>query len=381
MRRITPILLVCIVIAGIFYLIYYIPSSKYNSRVLSPLASNLSSPLLHYPAFLSTSSPTKPVHILLLGMDARKGDKKPRCDAIHILSFDHEKSSVIITSVPRGTLVATPNSSEQTYIGNACHSAGIPFTVDQIKKLTQIQPDFIVTIGFSQVLGIARMIGLPTTPTLQFLRSRAYGIGDYQRSYNQALFLKDMFVKHLDEVLKLPSPLQYLLFTMIDTDIDYTTAISILEMLQKSNIQKDPDAIVLVTKPSYPQNRKEIHFQEQNIANRSFASDPAYQSYQSDVAVYLQQIVKRSNLLLLQGNYEQTYNMIQIPFQQKLWLQIDDKRQRNLLYWQLLEVFVKSNPNKTSLHSLIHAFKIEMMASDEEELEKKADELRKELVS
>src|SRR3989304_4267090 len=46
------------------------------------------------------------------------------------------------------------------------------------------------------LLGLLRKMKLPTTPTLKYLRNRKYGIGDYQRSHNQAIFLKDMLIEH-----------------------------------------------------------------------------------------------------------------------------------------------------------------------------------------
>ena len=47
----------------------------------------------------------KPVSILLLGVDGRKSDKNPRCDAIHTIKYDPNVGKITIYSIPRGTPV------------------------------------------------------------------------------------------------------------------------------------------------------------------------------------------------------------------------------------------------------------------------------------
>ena len=43
------------------------------------------------------SIPEREYHILLLGLDSRKGDNKPRCDAVHIFSFSPKFNYLLIS--------------------------------------------------------------------------------------------------------------------------------------------------------------------------------------------------------------------------------------------------------------------------------------------
>ena len=185
----------------LFLILSFLPSGNYQQTgLISPIINS---------AAASTDLETKPIsifpdiyplnqtpyNILLLGLDGRKGEQKPRCDAIHMFSFDPKAATLTITSVPRGTRIYLPQASTASaYLANSCHTQGIDYAVDQIEKITGIIPDAIVKVGFSQTMGILRTFGFPTTSSLQFLRNRRYAIGDNQRSHNQALFMKDMIL-------------------------------------------------------------------------------------------------------------------------------------------------------------------------------------------
>src|SRR3990172_2196628 len=145
------------------------------------------------------------VNVLFLGLDARRGDTRPRCDAIHLFQLNLSLPHLLITTIPRGTVVSGKNLPDGgTYIGNVCHYQGIATIRDKVEEITGIVPDYYISIGFSQVLGILRTVGLPTTSTLQFLRSRATGLGDHQRSYNQAVFLRDFILTNTKHISKIP---------------------------------------------------------------------------------------------------------------------------------------------------------------------------------
>lgn len=327
----------------------------------------------------------EPVTILILGLDARRGDYRPRCDAIHLITFSPEQEKIIITSVPRGIYVDLPNiATASAYLGNSCHIKGIDFAVAEIEKITQLQPDYLIKINFSQTLGILRFLGLPTTPTLQFLRDRrSYYYGDLQRSHNQALFIKEMLLNHLNQVASLPQPAKYLLFKIVKTEsLDFETANSILNWIVKNNFSQKPDRIELITKPTPFNKLKDINFVEGKFSDKNtWQNDQEFQEYQQELKSYLQNLIDQGNKYFTSGDKDSAYQLLNTPFSQQLWLQLEDEKLRNNFHFELLKLYVLSSPESTQSSQLVSDFTQEMEIGEDDELKKKAEELLENLKS
>lgn len=257
-----------------------------------------------FPAVLAAQTAADDTNILLLGLDSRKEDKSARCDAIHMISVKPVGQKIIITTLPRGTLVGG------TYIANTC-------SVGEIEKITGIKADHVVKVGFSQVLGALRLAGLSTTPTLQFLRDRSYPIGDYQRSYNQAVFLKDMFLNNFERLANLPEVVQYLGFKLVDTDMTFDQAKQLLQMVKRVGA-KDIDIEI---RPKDAVLRQEIHFAEND---NQWQDEQEYQAYQKGLVNYLETAIAKKQ--------------VADALAKKLWLQIEDASTRNRLHYEVLKI-------------------------------------------
>lgn len=258
-----------------------------------------------FPAVLAAQTAVDDINILLLGLDSRKGDQSARCDAIHMISFRPSEQKIIITTVPRGTLVG------ETYIANTC-------SLSDIEKITGIKANHMVKVGFSQVLGALRLAGLSTTPTLQFLRDRkSYPVGDYQRSYNQAVFLRDMFWNNFDRLASLPEVVQYLGFKLADTDMTFDQAKQLLRTVKGVGI-KD---VEIEIKPKDGVQRQEVHFAENDS---EWQDEQEYQTYQKDLVTYLETVIARKQVADV--------------LTKKLWLQVEDMRERNRLHYEILKI-------------------------------------------
>lgn len=388
--------LLAIVIFGVAGFLLF-ASKKPNSQIvlISPLARTVSaqtvSPASTFGQLvndttesLPTPIPTtitkkmdRPVNILLLGLDGRRGDKNPRCDTIHMLSFNPAEGKILITTVPRGTLVElSAVERESRYLGNSCHLAGIDFAVSAIEKLTGIHPDHIVKVEFSQTLGILRLLNFPTTPTLQFLRNRHYPRGDYQRGRNQALFIKDMMVSHFEQFTQLPKPIQYLAFKMVETDIDFEKAIFLLNQILESGVTKDSSRIEIVTKPQLFFPLKELHFSEEEFLDESaWQNDSEFKNYQNNLEDYFANLISRAEGLYQASKNSQAFQLIATPFNQQLWLQLEDEDKRHHLHFDLLRLFVITSPEKSNLTSLLLDFITEMETVNQTELKVKAEKL------
>lgn len=372
------ILKLSILFGSIFILasILYLTISWNKPDLIVPVGTSITKNDKILGIFNSTSeSNIRDVNILLMGFDARHGDKNPRCDAVHMLSLKKE-GRLIITTVPRGTVIPIPDvEGESAYLGNTCHIMGVDYTIGKIEKITGYHPDYVVKVGFSELLGGARLLGLPSTPTLQYLRNRRYGIGDYQRSYNQALFLKDMILKHLEEFAGLPKPLQYLAFKMTDTNMSFEEGESILNQIITSGINKKPEKIQLVTKPQDFARRNEYHLEDKLKEESNWKNDPEYKTYQADITIYLNNLAAKGEALYSQKRFLQAKRAIETPYAQQLWEQIEDKKTRFQIHFQLLKIYVSPLDDKKHAEDLITDFISETEQFGEVELMKQSQDL------
>jgi len=280
------------------------------------------------------------INVLLIGLDARKGSDEAHCDAIHMFSINTKAESLVITSVPRGTVVYIPGGPyDETdyYVSNACAFAGLDYGVSQIEKITQKKADFVVTVGFSQVMGVLRLMELPTTETLQWLRHRhSYGIGEPQRIHNQAVFMKDMIISQLDRFRSdLTLPVQYLLYKTVNTDMDFATGRTLLEYLLTIKIDERSDDIVLRMRPYY--ETVDYHFDIENpeaqiaeiaerldlVLNEDDFSGQTEEEVQADLVSYLEYRL-----------YDP--EPIADVMDQMLWLQVADETLREQYHYDFL---------------------------------------------
>ena len=321
----------------------------------------------------------KPMTILLLGLDSRRGDQKPRCDAIHLITFSPPEDKIIITSVPRGTHVDLDEvATASAYLGNSCHIKGIDFAVVEITKITNLDPDYIVKINFSQTLGILRLLGMPTTPTLQFLRNRkSYLKGDYQRSHNQALFLKDMILSHSQQAAGLPMLMKQILFKIVETDnLDFETANSIFNWVVKNNFWRKSEKIELVIKPTPFYKIIDVHFAASDYPTEdSWQNDEEFETYQEDLKSYLKNLLEKGEEYLTNNQKKSLYQLLSTPFSQQLWLQLENDQLRNQFHFDLLRLYVLSSDDKNEASLLLQDFIAEMEIVKEAELKNKAEEL------
>lgn len=367
---------VVIIIAGLAVAVGFLITQIFiKPGILTPVANSEGNIRVFNQSSVQQINKTdKPVSILLIGLDGRRGDWNPRCDAIHMVTIDVSGKTIKITSVPRGTEVSVPGvKNEYTYLSNSCHTYGIDYAVSQIQKITGVKNDYLVKLGFSQVLGALRILNFPASPLLQYLRNRSLPLGDYQRSHNQAVFIKDFMVQHFEKLSALPKSLVYLLYKLVDTDMDFDSAYGLYTAVSESQINKIPQNIVLVTKPSYASNIREMHFSPDGEKN-DWQEDQEYKDYQKNLEEYLNDLVTRSDRLITDGKNTAAYSLVKTPFNQKIWEQLDNER-RNKYHYDLLRIYVMTATDMKTLPSLVLDYIAETEALKETEWQKKGEEL------
>lgn len=299
------------------------------------------------------------INVLVLGLDSRKEGIEQHCDSIHMVSVNTKTWSVLVTSVPRGTYAYIPPGTyadNEYYLANACAFAGLDYGVEQIEHIVGVKADYVVTAGFSQVLGILRTLELPTTEGLQWLRARqSYKIGDPQRSQNQAVFLKDVALKLLDGD-GVPDVMFHLLYSFVDTDMSESTAKALYDGLLLHGIANRPDDIALTMKPHY--DVKELHFDPANASkqiddllaklegrlSRFDLANRTVEDVQNDLVTYLESV--------LAGKSGHVGDVVD----QQLWLQVEDEGARESLEYRFTEAYA------TSLNATDHDGAVQFVA-------------------
>ncbi len=279
------------------------------------------------------------INVLVLGIDSRKEGKEQHCDAIHMVSINVVDWTVLVTSVPRGTYAYIPPGTwkeNEYYLANACAFAGLDYGVEQIERIVGVKADYVATVGFSQTLGILRAIDMPTTESLQWLRHRqSYAIGDPQRSQNQAVFMKDVALRLLDGGI--PDVLFHVLYSFVDTDMDYATAKTLFESLMVHGIVDRPDDIALDMKPYF--DVKDIHFDPEHAEEQVAALVAKLQGRLSrfDLSNKTIDEIQADLVTYLEAELEEGDDVASIV-DEELWLQVEDAGTRESLQYRCIEL-------------------------------------------
>ncbi len=287
------------------------------------------------------------INLLALGLDARKegpsGTKTAHCDSIHLVTFKLVDWSIKITSVPRGTYSALPPGGEYQptdyYLANACAFGGLDYGVAQIEKVIGVKTDYLATVGFSDIYGIARLLRFPTVETLQWLRHRqSFAIGDPQRSHNQAVFIKDIGLKLLKEK-ELIGPMLHLFYSVVETDLDFQTSQALFYGYAKSQLLEKPELVTLAMIPPHP--IEELHFDPNNSQSQisqlltkligklspNDLSEKTLTDTQTDLIAYLR------------AGLADPATVTHI-FNDQTWQQVEDQAVRSELEFRILEKYI-----------------------------------------
>ncbi|MGA2298082.1 MAG: hypothetical protein ABSG15_11095, partial [FCB group bacterium] len=292
----------------------------------------------------------KRITILITGVDSRLGTTSKHADANHLLKIWLDEGKIEIISIPRGTPADAgfePNDTiDYNYLANVRANRGRNIYFDEICRIADVKKiDYYVEFGFSQALGLIELLGYKNNAVqmLRMLRSRkGFGIGDYQRVYNQGQFIRQMLLKMFPIVsggagnLILQGGLY-----LVETNLSYSIVNQIIDRLKEKGFPKNENDVLLHVKP-----KMNTDFLKYDFANKS-SRDSLYtivqktteknqknkkpvkeENISNNVAGKLREAINSVQADTLK-NPKKIISKLSIFFEQRAWYQVSDSSQRN----------------------------------------------------
>ncbi|MEN6510231.1 MAG: LCP family protein [Chloroherpetonaceae bacterium] len=308
------------------------------------------------------------INIAVIGLDSRLGSNAGHADANHILSIMPDIGKIEIISIPRDTYVDCGYEDSlhlnkltvfylargrQEYFKKIC----------EISRLNKI--DYYIEFGFSQAMAILRFLGYDSKETLQILRSRrGFSIGDYQRVYNQAQFMRQAVLKYFNTV---NGPLRPAIingsFALVRTNLNYSIASDLLNQLQQSNLTSNPNNISIKIRPSLKTDFKVFDFSDPNVLAKLDQKIAHISNYPNDSGPKIKNIdayvYNKLNKAVLSAESDTAKNptraisKVETFYNQKAWHQIEDENNRNEIRDRIANILIvsykkKNNPSKAN---------------------------------
>ena len=240
----------------------------------------------------------------------------------------------------------------EQYVSNVCKYYDFETFVPYIERITGLKADYTVRIGFSETQAILRVLKFDPVTTLQFLRHRkTFPGGDVQRSYNQAIFVKDVLVTRSDLTLRVPKPARGALFHLLQTDMPYELAERLLKWLQESAINGDAARVTNRTAPPWGK-LEEMHVSEETVESvldvrleHLARLQPGFevQDVQPEIHRALMQSLGRAFRHLQDGDGKSARDTLAPLQESRLWLQVEDvqSRQRAMVVLAILDAWAR----------------------------------------
>ena len=169
-----------------------------------------------------------------------------------------------------------------------------------------------------------------------------------------------MIVARFEEFYNLPQSIKSWLLNTVDTDLTYHQAEYLLQSFYQNGVYKNPDNILLETLPKQSPYVKDLHLPE--VEYQPEDKDPSFRQYQQNLFDYQENLILRASNLIKSGQTESARKLIETPFSQKLWLQLENEAERQDLHYRLLEVYTRSIIEKSELNKVLNNYLEEMTA-------------------
>jgi len=317
---------------------------------------------------LSHNLSGRKISILITGVDARLGSTSVHADANHLLNFWLDSNKIEILSIPRGTFVdlGYNDSCNINYLANVRSLRGREKYQQAVKEIAGIDSiHYFVEFGFSQAIGLLELLGYKenSVQMLRVLRSRkSFGIGDYQRAYNQGQFIRQMLLTQFGKITGVLGELTLRagLF-LVDNNLNFESLKSLIASFKQKGFPKSPNDVIIRLVPKFNAKLSDFNFtdvKEIDSLYRRIAKSASGDTEITDLKVYYTDNISKRVIFKLQSlinnakrdsekNPKLVIKILEKPFSQRTWFQISNKKMRdslrNDIYSLLIKAYFKTN--------------------------------------
>lgn len=290
------------------------------------------------------------VSISICGVDSRLGERVEHADANHVVTLWLDSGTVDIISIPRDT----PSDAGMprrglNIVANVLARKGREAYLHEVATIAGLDSvEYFIKIGFSQARGLLELLGFGDNAgtTLRLLRSRqAFDAGDFQRSFNQGQFIRQMLLSQFDRLRGVGGSLLVRAgLGIVETNLTSEVIDSLCDAMQNAGFSKEKGAVSVVIMPEYYAKMAVYNFTDPvvlggllkkidrtatNIGLARGASDPGMRDS------VMGQFCGTINRLLDQAAIDSIKLPVRViahlrrPFEQRIWWQIADKAERS----------------------------------------------------
>jgi anionic cell wall polymer biosynthesis LytR-Cps2A-Psr (LCP) family protein len=296
------------------------------------------------------------VNIVITGLDSRLGDPMGHADANHVMRLFLDSGMVEIISIPRDTEADAgfDDTTGFNRLTNVRANRGRNTYHRAIEEITGIgRVDHYIEFGFSQAIGLLELLGYRdnASSALRVLRSRqAYRSGDFQRSYNQGQFIRQVVRKHFDKTEGLVGDLALrAALSLVDTDLTYDRLNSLISSLREGGFDTDERRSWVRLKPTIIARFTVYDFDAQNVSAIDREIDQRIKRLGVDtmsggVASYerkLASLIQRAAADSAKAPAD-VIRTLRRSYEQRAWLQVVDRDKRTAYRNQLCALLIAS---------------------------------------
>lgn len=277
------------------------------------------------------------INILIYGVDSRVGESSRRTDANHVVSIVPDSGIVNIFSIPRDTEAdcgMVDSMARFNILANVFSHRGRSAYLQEVARISGvIKIHYWVEVGFSQAMGILRLLGSENaSSTLRVLRSRKGSMADdFQRSYNQGQFIRQTLLTKFDKLTGLLGAAVIRGgLAIAESNMPYDTVGALIERLETAGFPSGPDAVTVQLRPSMRRALKVFNLTSSNTIDSINATVDKEARRRGDTVAATPgttpQSVIRKLIADCRADSAKPRNVLRKlkrPFEQRVWLQID----------------------------------------------------------
>lgn len=285
------------------------------------------------------------VSVSIVGVDSRMGENVEHADANHVVTFWLDSGIVEITSIPRDTPCdAGFSGTGRNILANLYAHGGRERYLREVAAIAGVDTiEYWAEVGFSQARGLLELIGFRdnSAEALRVLRSRkAFSTGDFQRSFNQGQFIRQMLLRHFGQIEGFTGNLLVRAgLALVETNLTVDAVDSLGDMLRSAGFPRNDGVVRVSIKPTYYAKLAVFNFTDsltlgslltridEKAAKKGLtgrAADSTSEIFRAHVHETIVRAAADSGRSPLR-----VIARLHRPFQQRIWWQLSDRVERN----------------------------------------------------